>query len=133
MEPTVLVFLVEDEILLQLPLSEALKEGGYAVEVASNGEQAIQKLEAPDAKYGALATDVHLSGKVTGWDVAKRARELFPMLPVVYMTGDAAGEWGANGVPNSVLIQKPFAPAQVVTAVSQLLNQAAPPPPALTE
>jgi hypothetical protein len=26
------------------------------------------------------------------------------------------------GVPNSVLITKPFAPAQVLTAVSQLLN-----------
>jgi hypothetical protein len=30
-------------------------------------------------------------------------------------------------VPNSVLLSKPFAPAQVVTAISQLLNQASPP------
>jgi DNA-binding response OmpR family regulator len=127
MEPTVLVFLVEDEVLLQLPLTEALKEGGYSVEIADNGEEAIRKLEAPDAHYGALATDVNLGGKLTGWDVARRARELFPMLPVVYMTGAAASEWGSNGVPNSVLVQKPFAPAQIVTAISQLLNQTTPP------
>jgi len=43
------------------------------------------------------------------------------------MTGDAGSDWAANGVPNSVLITKPFAPAQVVTAVSQLLNAGQPP------
>jgi hypothetical protein len=41
---------------------------------------------------------------------------------VVYMTGASADDWGSKGVPNSVLINKPFAPVQVVTAVSQLLN-----------
>lgn len=128
MEPTILIFVVEDEPLLHLSLSEALQDGGYGVEIANDGEDAIRKLEAPDADYGALVTDIQLGGKVTGWDVAHRARELFPMLPVVYMTGASAAEWGANGVPNSVLVQKPFAPAQIVTAVSQLLNDAPPPP-----
>jgi hypothetical protein len=28
----------------------------------------------------------------------------------------------SKGVPNSILLKKPFAPAQLVTAVSQLLN-----------
>jgi DNA-binding response OmpR family regulator len=69
-------------------------------------------------------TDVNLSpGKLTGWDVAKRARELQPTLPVVYITGTDANDWASNGVPNSVLVAKPFAPAQIVTAISQLLNQ----------
>jgi len=61
---------------------------------------------------------------LTGWDVAKRARELNGMLPVIYMTGAAAGDWPSNGVPNSVLVAKPFAPAQIVTAVTHLLNSA---------
>src|SRR5689334_6834428 len=103
MEPTILVFLVEDEDILQLPLSEALTEGGYKVETTDNGEEAIRKMEAPGAQYGALVTDVNLRGKLTGWDVAKRAREIFPMLPVIYMTGAAGAEWGSLGVPNSVL------------------------------
>jgi hypothetical protein len=38
------------------------------------------------------------------------------------MTGASAHDWGSKGVPNSVLLTKPFANAQVVTAVSQLLN-----------
>jgi DNA-binding NtrC family response regulator len=70
-----------------------------------------------------LITDVNLGrDKLSGWDVAKRARELNPSVAVIYMTGDSGHDWAANGVPNSVLLLKPFAPAQVVTAVSQLLN-----------
>jgi hypothetical protein len=45
-----------------------------------------------------------------------------PDLPVIYMTGAAAAEWPAEGVPKSILLEKPFAPAQLVTAVAQLLN-----------
>jgi hypothetical protein len=40
------------------------------------------------------------------------------------MTGAAADQWASHGVPNSILLTKPFAPAQLVTAVSQLLNSA---------
>jgi len=43
-------------------------------------------------------------------------------LPVVYMTGDCGDQWASCGVPNSVLLSKPFAPSQVTTAVAQLLN-----------
>ena len=39
------------------------------------------------------------------------------------MTGAAADDWAWEGVPNSILLNKPFAPAQLVTAVSQLLNE----------
>jgi hypothetical protein len=38
------------------------------------------------------------------------------------MTGAAGGECASHGLPDSILLEKPFAPAQVVTAVSQLLN-----------
>lgn len=44
----------------------------------------------------------------------------------LYMTGVAANDWASHGVPNCILLEKPFAPAQVLTAMSQLLNAAAP-------
>jgi hypothetical protein len=43
----------------------------------------------------------------------------------VYTTGARATEWTANGVPKILLIPKPFAPAQMVTALTQLINEAA--------
>lgn len=69
-----------------------------------------------------MITDVNLGGILTGWDVARNARERFPSLPVVYVTGDSSHEWAAHGVPNSVLISKPFVAAQIVSAVAGLLN-----------
>ena len=76
--------------------------------------------------YKALVTDVSLKGSLSGWEAARQIREKDPAFPVVYMTGAAADEWASQGVPNSILLQKPFAPAQLVTAVSQLLNTGSP-------
>lgn len=127
-----IVFVVEDEALIQEMLVSTLKDAGYGVVVASSGNQALNVMEGEQAEsVRALVTDVRLGDSApSGWDVARRARELHPELPVVYVTGDGAQDWTSHGVPNSILITKPFAPAQVVTAVSQLLNGAAPPPPA---
>ena len=60
-------------------------------------------------------------------DVNKaKARDAMPSkegaFPVVYLTDDSADAWGSQGVPNSLLLRKLFVPAQLVTAVSQLLN-----------
>jgi CheY-like chemotaxis protein len=122
-----LILVVEDERLIQELVEAALTEGGFETEIVGSGEEAITLLQDDAANYRALLTDIHLKGTLTGWDVAKRAREVNPEIPVVYMTGAAANEWPSHGVPNSLLLNKPFAPAQVVTAVSQLLNEMPPP------
>nr|WP_249808627.1 MULTISPECIES: response regulator [unclassified Bradyrhizobium] len=121
-----LILVVEDERLIQELVEAALTEGGFETEIVGSGEEAITLLQDDAANYRALLTDIHLKGTLTGWEVAKRAREINPEMPVVYMTGAAADQWPSHGVPNSVLLNKPFAPAQVVTAVSQLLNQIPP-------
>jgi DNA-binding NtrC family response regulator len=72
----------------------------------------------------ALVTHVNLKGHLSGWEVAKRFREINPACPVIYMTGAASGQWASHSVPNSILLEKPFAPAQLVTAISNLLNAA---------
>jgi hypothetical protein len=51
---------------------------------------------------------------------------LDPNFPVVYMSGKDADDWASKGVPNSIMLAKPFAPAQLVTAVSQLLDAGTP-------
>ena len=120
----VLVFVVEDEATILETLQHALEDAGYAVTSASSGDDAITLLESKAHDFRALVTDVNLPGNFTGWQIAHRARELNPTLPVVYMTGAAGHEWSANGVPESVLLTKPFALAQVVTAVAHLMNAA---------
>jgi DNA-binding response OmpR family regulator len=118
--PVILV--AEDEYTLQTFLEHSLSEAGFEPAIVASGEEAITLLKGKAAEYRALITDVQLTGKLDGWDVARVAREIDPTFPVVYMTGTAAEEWASKGVPNSVLLAKPFAPAQLITAVSELLN-----------
>jgi DNA-binding response OmpR family regulator len=128
-EGNVLVILVvEDDHLVRSFVEEGLTDGGFGIATASSGENAIELLDASKGKYKALVTDINLEpGKIDGWDVARHAREIDPSFPVVYMSGKDADDWASKGVPNSIMLTKPFATAQLVTAVSQLLNTGAPP------
>lgn len=123
MDELLIILVVEDEALIRDVVEETLDDGGFKVVLATSGEEAVKLLDSSDPKYRALVTDVNLGpDKMSGWDVARHARSADPELAVVYMTGDSAAEWASQGVPNSVLLTKPFAPAQLVTAVAQLLN-----------
>ena len=127
MEDLPVILVVEDDQPLQVIVEDALTEGGFEPAIAASGEEAVTLLMGRLTKYRALVTDVNLLGTMDGWEVAKRAREIDPEFPVVYMTGARADDYGSQGVPNSILLTKPFAPAQLVTAVSQLLNAGMPP------
>ncbi|KQT08319.1 MULTISPECIES: response regulator [Bradyrhizobium] len=117
-----LILVIEDEDAILAVVEDALAEGGFQIATAKTGKEAIALLKGGLVPYRALVTDVNLLGDRDGWEVARAAREIDPHFPVVYMTGGAADKWPVLGVPNSILLQKPFAPAQVVAAVSQLLN-----------
>lgn len=118
--PTVLV--VEGDEAVQGLVEDVLNDGGFSPASARTGEEAVTLLKGRQTIYCALVTDINLLGRFTGWEVARAAREIDPNFPVVYMTGAAADQWAVQGVPNSILLRKPFAPAQIVTAISQLLN-----------
>jgi CheY-like chemotaxis protein len=120
----ILILVVEDDPFIQMMVEHTLHDGGYSTSSAANGEEAIAMLET-NAAYGAVVTDISLGGATTGWDVARRARELIPDVPVLYATSTAAAESTAKGVPGSALVQKPFTPAQITTGMSRLLNTAA--------
>lgn len=119
-----ILLLVEDDALVLLVAQEALETGGYAVIVAADAAEAISALNERSAEFAGLVTDVRLGTGPDGWEVARHARELLADLPIVYVTGDSAADWPVHGVPNSVLVQKPYAPAQLITAISALITSA---------
>jgi DNA-binding response OmpR family regulator len=121
-----IVLIVEDDASIQSIVEDALNEGGFETAIAPSAEEAVTLLKGKVMDYRALVTDINLKGRMNGWEVAKHAREIDPAFPIVYITGAAAGDWPSHGVPNSILLEKPFAPAQLVTAVSQLLNASTP-------
>ena len=118
----VTVLVVEDEGMIRALLEDAFEDAGFEAVIAHSGEEALGYLEADAARFRAVLTDIRLGGHVDGWQVAVRARELMPYMPVVYMSGDSAADWRAKGVPGSTMVVKPFSPTQVVVALATLLN-----------
>jgi len=122
------ILVVEDEPLVRLTIVECLEESGYTVLQATDGNSAVEQISRAVELRG-LVTDIRLGAGPDGWQVAHVGREKFASLAVVYVTADSIAEWHANGVPQSNILQKPFADAELVTALANLLvtNQPLPP------
>lgn len=123
-QPTV-VLLVEDESLILLDVENSLKEAGFEVIGVMKGSAAVATFDGDPKRVGALVTDIRLGDGPTGWDIARHARSVNPSLPVIYMSADGAIDWPSLGVPNSLIITKPFVMPQLITGLATLLNEAA--------
>lgn len=121
-----IILVIEDDRDLQMMVEDALRDGGYEPAIAGSGEEALTLLKAFRTKYSALVTDIRLLGRLDGWRVARGAREIDPSFPVLYITGGGGDEWPTRGVPDSVLLNKPFSPDELVAAVTKLLKNGAP-------
>jgi DNA-binding response OmpR family regulator len=119
-----LVLVVDDDPIVRNIVTDIVSDGGFGCRNASSGEEAISLLNADRCQ--ALIVDIGFGhDHVKGWSVARRARAFDPSLPVIYITGGSTDEWAVHGVPNSILLTKPFAPAQLLTALSHLLSKPA--------
>jgi len=79
------ILLVEDDPLLREELQRGLTEiGGYTVEVASNGLEAIQKIEAD--VFDLVLTDIKMPG-MDGFELLRIIKSTRPEAGVILMTG----------------------------------------------
>lgn len=95
---------------LLLDLESALQDAGFLVVGVPSAEAAVKAFDEGPNKFAGLLTDIRLGSRESGWEVAGHVRRANPTLPVVYISGDGAFSWGSEGVPDSVMIVKPFFP-----------------------
>jgi DNA-binding response OmpR family regulator len=117
-----IVLIVDDEPLIAAVVAATLEDAGFEVFCSMTAEDAMQEIDRLATSISALVTDIRLGAGPNGWAVAVDARTALPLLPVVYTTGDSGADWAAFGVPESVLVQKPFVGAQVLAAITSLMN-----------
>src|SRR4051812_10812470 len=118
------VLLVEDEPAVRIMTSRALQEFGYGVIEASGGHQALGILERKDTPIELLITDVILPG-MDGPELARRAVELTPNLPVLFISGYTDDEIVRRGLlqEGQPFLQKPFTPEALAVQLTRLLKQ----------
>jgi len=118
------VLVVEDEADVLEIVQDALERRGLEVMAARTDRQAFSALEDEPRSYEVLIADINLGEGVTGFDVARHARQLNPDLKVVYITGHAA-HLDKFGVPDAVMFPKPFYPDELADRVVDLLEDGA--------
>ena len=118
------VLVVEDEAHVREVVQDALERRGIEVRTADSDKSAFSILEAEARTIDLLVADINLGEGVTGFDVARRARQLSPGLKVVYITGHAA-HLDKFGVPDAVMFPKPFYPEELAETVMDMLRDGA--------
>ena len=111
-----LILLVDDDDLVRSMVHDVLRLYGYHVVQANSGEQGLAML---DERIDLLLTDFAMPG-YNGAQMAHAARERFPRLPVVFLTGYA--ELEGLELPGSVVVQKPVQPELLAQVLNEMLG-----------
>ena len=119
------ILVCEDDEDVRAFSVQALRDLGYRVLEASDGETALHLLANDDGKIDLLFTDVVLPGGMTGAVVAERARQSRPDLKVLFTTGYARNAIVHHGRldPGVELLSKPFAYTDLATRIRDLLDE----------
>lgn len=115
------ILLVEDDVLIAELVADALADAGLHVETTYSGSAAVERIEAEPRSFAALVTDINLGERLTGFDVARRARELNPLVKIVYVTGLPENIRSAE--EESLMFPKPFDPHELAAQVRLLLTK----------
>lgn len=117
------VLVVEDEPDLLRVVATTLREDGYAVDTAADGEEALYKATAWD--YDAVVLDVMLP-KLDGWSVLQRMREV-KRTPVLMLTArDTVGDRvrGLDAGADDYVV-KPFSLTELKARLRALIRRSA--------
>jgi len=114
------VLLVEDEDMVRAVAERALARQGYSVLTAENGEVALEMLEA-NGRPDLLISDVVMP-TMDGPTMVRRARERYPDLPIIFISGYAEEQLRKSiDIANVAFLPKPFSVHQLAEAARQAL------------
>lgn len=117
------ILVVEDEPDLLRVLSQALRESGYAVDEAADGEEGLFKAKAWE--YDAVILDLLLP-KLNGWDVLQQLRK-DRKTPVLILTARDSVQDRVRGLDAGAddYLAKPFHLTELLARVRALIRRAA--------
>ena len=118
-----MILLVEDDVRIGDVLKPLLEDEGYEVKLARKGDDALNIIAEHYSRLSALITDIRLGSHHSGWQVAKNVRTHRPDLPVLYISADSAHDHAHMGVPDSIMLQKPFGPSKLLKAIDSVLER----------
>jgi two-component system response regulator MprA len=119
------ILVVDDERAVRESLRRALELEGYDVDLADDGEAALERLEGT-AQADAVILDVLMPG-IDGLEVCRRLRAVANPVPVLMLTARAEVDSRVAGLDAGAddYLPKPFALAELLARLRALLRRAA--------
>ena len=106
------ILVVDDDSSVRETLRQVLKDRGYQVTLAKNGEEALERLR--EQEYCLVLTDLRMPG-MQGIELMRKIRRAYPDVGVIIMTAygtiDTAIEAMSHGAADYLI--KPFAPEEL--------------------
>lgn len=118
-KPRGMVLVADDDPEFASSIEPVLRQNGYVVEIARNGQEALEKASAPGLTC--LILDLRMP-LLTGLEVYLRLKEARVAVPTVFVTGCADDSHGALREITEFgrgLLVKPFDPADLLRALEQ--------------
>jgi two-component system response regulator MprA len=121
------ILVVDDERALRDSLRRALALEGYAVELAADGAEALERISSHEVEPDAIVLDVLMPG-VDGLEVARRLRAAGNRTPILMLTARDQVEDRVEGLDAGAddYVVKPFALEELFARMRALLRRAAP-------
>jgi DNA-binding response OmpR family regulator len=117
------VIVVEDEEEIRNFLVEVLNDAGFDTVDAETGDAAAQLLGQEDVRL--VVTDIDLPGGLDGIALAAVARQRYPGIPVIFISGQPAKLLDAWALEDpAAFLPKPFSYRMLVTAVQGFVRTA---------
>ncbi len=114
------ILIVDDSGFARRTLRQIVESGGYSVEEARDGHEALEKyfIRRPDA----VLLDLVMEG-MDGMDVLRKLRELDPTAEVIVASADiqSSSEAEARSLGAAGYLRKPFNPQEVRDTLSTVL------------
>lgn len=116
------ILVVDDEFHVRQMSAESLRELGYTVIEAANGDEALA-IMAKRRDINMLFTDIVMPG-INGRELADKARESAPDMPIIFTTGYTSDTTFQDGMVDRgiVLLSKPFTIDQLAQKMRQVLD-----------
>lgn len=117
------ILVVEDDDAVRETVIDTLRQLGYAVEQADNGDMALAMLQGGTA-VDLVFTDVVMPGRIKSADLAAWAKTQIPAIPVIFTSGHIRDVISRNSlVPADVhLLSKPYEPAALAAMIRKVLT-----------
>ena len=115
------VLVVDDEVMVRMPIAEFLRDCGYIVIEASDASEAIAAIAA-EPSVGVVFSDVRMPGQMDGLALAKWLRTHHPDIPVILTSGYAGGRNAPDSIPGVRFIEKPYSQANVAQRIAALIK-----------